>query len=150
MIETGQADGLVVSKLDRLSRSVAHFAGLLERFRKAGYTLVVLDLGVDTSSVTGEAMAGVVSVFAQMERRRIGERTKEALAVAKVQGTKSGKPIGRPRAIDPKLRARVRRMRSRGMSYPVIAQRLNDEGVPTAQGGKQWYPATVRKALTVK
>jgi DNA invertase Pin-like site-specific DNA recombinase len=122
--------------MDRLSRSVAHFAGLLEQLRKAGYTLVVLDLGVDTSSVTGEAMAGVVSVFAQMERRRIGERTKEALRAARERG----QALGRPRVLDdeiasassPSVRgndipgigcARVRRCRNRRMVAPAGTRR---------------------------
>ena len=70
-----RADVLAVSKLDRLSRSVADFAGLLEVAHREGWHVVCLDLAVDTTSITGRAMAQVTSVFAEMERRRIGERT---------------------------------------------------------------------------
>lgn len=139
LVRDGRADGLIVSKLDRLSRSVAHFATLLERFRRDGHALVVLDLGVDTSTVTGEAMAGVVSVFAQMERRRIGERTREALDAARARGVK----LGRPRDLDDKVRRRVKAMRARGMTYRAICERLEAQGVPTARGGR-WHPETIR------
>ena len=65
---------LVVSRLDRLSRSLRDFTALLERARRQGWALTVLDADVDTSTAAGEAMANVIGVFAQFERRRIGER----------------------------------------------------------------------------
>jgi DNA invertase Pin-like site-specific DNA recombinase len=77
-VASGEVKGLVVAKLDRLSRSVAHFSSLLEPFRAKGWGLVILDLGIDTTSVMGEAMATMAATFAQVERRCIGERTKEA------------------------------------------------------------------------
>ena len=46
----------------------------MERSRKEGWALVALDLGVDTSTPTGEVMAGVLALFAQFERRLIGQR----------------------------------------------------------------------------
>src|SRR5262249_47251072 len=55
--------GLIVSKLDRLSRSVSDFADILARFQRQGWALVVMDLGVDTSTIMGAAMAQMVSVF---------------------------------------------------------------------------------------
>ncbi len=80
LIEAGEADGLLVSKLDQLSRSVADFATMLARFQAKGWGLTLLDIGLDTTTVTGAAMAHVVSAFSEMERKRIGERTREALA----------------------------------------------------------------------
>ena len=82
---------------------------------------------------------------AEWERDVIAQRTRDALASAKVHGTKSGNPIGRPRELDPKVRARLRRLRSKGWSYKRIADYLNAEGVTPARGGK-WYSASVRKA----
>jgi DNA invertase Pin-like site-specific DNA recombinase len=127
--------------LDRLSRSVAHFSALLERFRSAGWGLVVLDLGVDTTTIAGEAMANVMATFAQMERRRIGERTKEALSAARARGIR----LGRPPVLPDQLRRRIVRMRRKGLTYRMIAEKLNDEGVPTAHGGARWHAETVRK-----
>src|SRR5258708_28845018 len=91
-VARGEVEGLMVAKLDRLSRSVAHFSTLLERFRSKGWGLVILDLGIDTTTIMGEAMATMAATFAQVERRRIGERTKEALTVKKRQGVKLGRP----------------------------------------------------------
>jgi predicted site-specific integrase-resolvase len=78
-LKAGRADVLVVSKLDRLSRSVADFARILEDAEHQGWSVVCLDLAVDTRTVTGRAMAHVVATFAQMERERIGERTRPRL-----------------------------------------------------------------------
>ena len=54
---TRDVDGIVVAKLDRLSRSVVDFAGVLELARARGWALVAIDLGVDTSTPTGELVA---------------------------------------------------------------------------------------------
>jgi DNA invertase Pin-like site-specific DNA recombinase len=79
----------------------------------------------------------------------IAQRTRDALASAKVHGTKSGNPIGRPRELDPKVRARLRRLRTKGWSYQRIAEHLNEQGVKPARGGERWYPSTVKAALDV-
>ena len=91
-IEAGTAEGLVVAKLDRLSRSLLDFAALMERARKGGWNLIALDLGVDTSTPAGEMMASVLATFAQFERRLIGQRTKDALAIKRAQGVVLGRP----------------------------------------------------------
>lgn len=144
--ERGDADGLIVAKLDRLSRSVVDFASLLERARRKGWSLVALDLGVDTSTPSGEMMANVVISFAQYERRLIGQRTKDALAVKRAQGVKLGRSSTLPAAV----RRRIARDRAKGLSYRAIADRLNAANVPTGQGGRQWYPMTVRTVLLAK
>ena len=100
LVETRQADGIMVAKLDRLSRSLLDFASLTERSRRHNWTLIALDLGVDTSTPQGEMMANVLATFAQFERRLIGQRTKDALAVKRAQG----QVLGRPRVIDQALR----------------------------------------------
>lgn len=138
-LATGRANVLVVAKLDRLSRSLVDFAHLMERSRKEGWALVALDLGVDTSTPTGEVMAGVLALFAQFERRLIGQRTREALAVKKAQGIR----LGRPPVVEASVVARVRADRARGFTYAAIAARLNAEAIPTAHGGQRWYKSTV-------
>lgn len=139
-IERGEADGLIVAKLDRLSRSLLDFAALMARSRERGWSLIALDLGVDTSTPAGEMMAHVLATFAQFERRLIGQRTKDALAVRKAQGVRLGRPPGLPEPV----RRRIVRERQEGRSLRAIADALNAEGVPTAQGGAQWWPTTVR------
>jgi DNA invertase Pin-like site-specific DNA recombinase len=71
-VDDGRAEALVVAKLDRLSRSLLDFSSLMERSRKAGWALVALDLGVDTTTPAGEMLANVLAVFAHFERRLIG------------------------------------------------------------------------------
>jgi DNA invertase Pin-like site-specific DNA recombinase len=141
-VEGGGANGLVVAKLDRLSRSLLDFAQLMERSQRKRWALVALDLGVDTSTPAGEMMASVLAVFAQFERRLIGQRTKDALAVKRGEGVR----LGRPRTLSAKTRRRIIREREKGTTFAAIADRLNDESVPTAQGGR-WHPSTVRKIV---
>lgn len=137
-IKESHADGIMVSKLDRLSRSVVDFNNLLDKARKGGWKVIVLDADVDTTTPMGEAMANMVAVFAQLERRMIGQRTKDALAVKRAQGV----VLGRPRVIDETLRERVREMRQGDLSFRSIADALAAEGVPTGHGGV-WHPSTV-------
>src|SRR5207249_2688973 len=67
-VESETATALVVAKLDRLSRSLLDFAGLMERRRRRGWSLVALDLGVDTTTPNGQLIANVMASFAQFER----------------------------------------------------------------------------------
>ena len=88
-------------------------------------------------------MANVLATFAQFERRLIGQRTRDALAVKKAQGVR----LGRPRTLPSKVCRRIERMRARGNSLAAIAEKLNKDQVPTAHGGARWYPSTVRAVL---
>jgi DNA invertase Pin-like site-specific DNA recombinase len=142
-LDAGQADVLIAAKLDRISRSTRDLAILLERAKRRGWAVVALDTPVDTSSAMGEAMVGVVGVFAQLERRLIAERTRAALAEKK----RGGARLGRPRTLDPMIEALIVHLRSGGAGLTAIAERLNEEGVMTSRGGKQWYPSTVRAVL---
>lgn len=139
-VEQGPAGGLVVAKLDRLSRSLKDFADLMERAQKKGWNLVACDLGIDLSSPSGEFLAGVMSTAAQWERRIIGLRTKEALAAKRAAGAR----LGRPRVLPAEVVARIRDDRESGLALSAIARQLNEEGVPTAHGGAKWYASTIR------
>jgi DNA invertase Pin-like site-specific DNA recombinase len=142
-VESGEASALIVAKLDRLSRSLLDFAALMARAQRRGWALVALDLGVDTTTPQGEMMANVLAVFAQFERRLIGQRTRDALAVKRAQGVKLGRPPAMPMA----LRRRLRAMRGDGMTYRAIASVLEHEGVPKAHGGQRWHASTVARAI---
>lgn len=145
-VEAGQADGVVVAKLDRLSRSLLDFASLMERARDRGWSVVALDLGVDTSTPAGEMMANVMATFAQYERRLIGQRTRDALAQKKAHGFK----LGRPRAIPDDVLGRIADERTGGATLQRIADGLNADSIPTAQGGRQWHASTVRAVLVLE
>jgi DNA invertase Pin-like site-specific DNA recombinase len=142
-LDRGEADGLLVAKLDRLSRSMMDFTATMAQAQKRGWALVALDAPVDTTTPAGEAMANVLATFAQFERRLIGQRTKEALEVKRKAGVK----LGRPRQLPAKIATRVTRERKAGATLAAIADGLNRDQVATAQGGAKWYPSTVRAVL---
>lgn len=140
-LRDGGAEVLVVAKLDRLSRSMLDFAGLMATARDQGWALTALDLGVDTSTPNGKLVANIIMAMAEWERELIGQRTKAALGAVKARGV----VLGRPSNVDEGTVALIRTLHDAGRGYHSIAKILNESQVPTAQGGKQWYPATVRK-----
>jgi DNA invertase Pin-like site-specific DNA recombinase len=142
-LERGEAGALVVAKLDRLSRSMLDFAGLMDRAQRQDWALVALDCAVDTSTPGGEAMANVLATFAQFERRLIGERTRAAMQAKKAAGA----VFGRPRQVPEQIVARIRKEREAGRPLRAIADGLNAANVPTAQGGVQWWASSVRAVL---
>jgi DNA invertase Pin-like site-specific DNA recombinase len=140
-LDRGEAAVLLATKLDRVSRSVRDFAGLLDRAHRHGWAIVLLDLG-DTSTAAGEMTANIIASAAQYERRLIGQRTREGLAAKRAAGVRLGRPSELPREVV----ARILADRAAGLSLPKIAAKLTDEGIPTARGGS-WYPSTVRAVL---
>jgi DNA invertase Pin-like site-specific DNA recombinase len=143
VLDGGKADVLVVAKLDRLSRSIKDFAGLMEQAARRNWALVALDLGVDTTSPSGKLVANVMASVAQWEREVIGQRTKDALAVKRSEGVR----LGRPPVLSASVRGRIKKMRSQGRSLQAIADALNEKGIPTAHDGAKWHPSTVRAVL---
>ena len=142
-LEGGDVGILVAAKLDRVSRSVADFAGLLDRSRKAHWSLVLLDLGVDTSTPSGELVANMIAASAQYERRLISQRTTEALAAKKAQGVR----LGRPSQLRPEIVERIVGERAAGRRLRAIAEGLTADAVPTARGGAAWSTSTVQAVL---
>jgi DNA invertase Pin-like site-specific DNA recombinase len=142
-LQQRRADALVVAKLDRLSRSMLDFTTVMATATKQGWALVALDCAVDTTTPAGEAMANVLATFAQFERRLIGQRTREALAAKRASGVRLGRPVSLPSAVSKHIASE----RKAGRSLAAIADMLNEEQVPTAQGGRQWWPSTVRAVL---
>src|SRR4051794_17155362 len=127
--EAGQVDPVVATKIDPVSRSVADFASLVDRARSAGWILVVLDVGLDLSTPTGESVAHILSAAAQLECRMIGQRTNDCLAAARDKGVR----VGRPRSLPNDVADRVACLRAGGATFAAIAEQLNPEGVPTGR-----------------
>jgi DNA invertase Pin-like site-specific DNA recombinase len=142
-LETGQAAALVVAKLDRLSRSLLDFAGLMVLAQAQHWNLVALDLGIDLSTPAGEFMANVMASAAQWERRIISQRTRDSLAVVKARGGRLGRVVVVPA---PVVR-RIVRLRQKGTTMQAIADTLNSQHVPTPRGGSEWRPSTIDAIL---
>lgn len=134
--------GIVVAKLDRLSRSVVNFGRMLELARSRKWSLVAIDLGVDTTTATGRLVANVMMAVAEWERDTIGERTSAAMQAAKRQG----KRITRGPLLPEATAQRVLALRAEGLSIKRIAAQLNAEGTPAAMGGV-WHPSAVSRTI---
>jgi DNA invertase Pin-like site-specific DNA recombinase len=143
LLKRGDASGLVVAKMDRLSRSLLDFTTIMATAQREGWALIALDSPADTSSPTGEAMAAILATFSQLERRLIGQRTREALAVKRAAGVR----LGRPAVLPDEVTGRIAAERAAGRSLRSIANGLNEGRVATAQGGREWHASTVRAVL---
>jgi DNA invertase Pin-like site-specific DNA recombinase len=139
-LDRGNADVLVIAKLDRLSRSVAQGAQVMDRAKRKGWSLVALDFGLDTTTPAGEMVANVILSTAQYERRLIGQRTKDALAAKREQGVR----LGRPQTLPDGVVERIVAGRDAGLSFRAIAAQLVADGVPTARGGASWHASAVK------
>lgn len=142
LLRLGLADALVVTKMDRLARSVANAADVIAAAQAQGWDLIVLDLGMDLSTPSGKAMAQMLSVFAELEREMISTRTKEGLAAARAKG----KRIGRPSSIPTDLRRRIVAEREAGASFASIAAQLTTDGILTPTGRPTWDESVVRRS----
>jgi DNA invertase Pin-like site-specific DNA recombinase len=140
VIANGDAGGLVVARLDRLTRSLLDFARLLEWFRTADAALVALDVDVDTSTPGGRLIAGVFAVVAEWEREMISQRTKDGLAQAPKRNQGSV-------ADEPALHHRMLELRREGLTYAEICQVLEAERWPTLRGGRAWRPSNLQSVL---
>ena len=141
---SGEASCLVVSQLRRLSPSAADLGRILELIARNGGRLVALDVDVDTAVPAGRKAANVLISVGAWERQRLGQRTRKGLEAARAKGHR----IGRPGVDDvPGLKERIATMRADGMTLQAIADRLNEEGVPTLRGGEKWRPSSVQAAV---
>ncbi|CDQ43178.1 resolvase domain-containing protein [Mycolicibacterium neoaurum] len=139
-VRSKRAAGLLVAKMDRLSRSVVDGAGLMELARREGWALYFADLDIDTSTPAGEMAATIIISGSQYERRLISQRTRDALAAKRARGEKLG---AAPR-LPPDVLDRILREREQGLSFRAIGHGLTEDRVPTSRGHHRWLPATVR------
>lgn len=114
-----EGDVLVVTKLDRLCRSVADFIAISDRLAKKGVGLKVLAMNLDTTTPTGALMLNVLSSVAQFERELLLERQREGIKKAKAEGRYKGrKPTACLRT------AEVLDLRAKGFKPLAISTRL--------------------------
>lgn len=113
-------DAIVVWKLDRFARSVSHFNKQIDLLKAAGVRFIAVSQNIDTdqSSPTGQLLMQILAAMAEFERELIRERTLSGVAAARAKGT----PLGRPQLVFD--RATAIHLRSQGLSYRKIAERL--------------------------
>lgn len=142
-VRTGGAAGLLVAKMDRLSRSVVDGARLMDQARAEGWALHFADLDIDTSTPAGEMAANIIISGSQYERRLISSRTKDALAAKRARGER----LGAAPALPLEVTRRIVAERAEGKTFQAIADGLMADGVPTARGKQTWYPATIKAVV---
>jgi DNA invertase Pin-like site-specific DNA recombinase len=137
------ADGLVVSELKRLSRSIVDLGALMGWFRDARAALIALDLGIDTSTPRGHHVATTLMALSNHAHERIAHGSSNGLS-----DVRAARRPGRPAVKDdPELLRRIAAMRAANMTLQAIADELNAEGVPTLRGGRKWRPSSIQAAL---
>ncbi len=166
MVKSGEAAGLVVLKLDRLSRSIRHVLDLADAASREGWQLVSITEQLDTSSASGAFVLHVLSALAEMERRQIGERTSMGMAQVAREGRGRSRRLpfgfrldGEPRATEmtagdrrrlvkhageQRLLRDILALHDRGWGAYRIATGLNAKGAFNPRTGRPWNWGTLR------
>lgn len=157
-VRAGNVAGVVVLKLDRLTRSVRDLGELVDLFQSKGVDLISVTESLDTGSASGRMVMNMMATVAQWEREVIGERTSSVLAHMRTSRRVYGiTPYGYARngddlvavAEEQAVVAEMRMARAAGVSYGAIANSLNARGVRPHRGAS-WYASTIRFVLTSK
>ena len=160
MLHRGEADGLAVVKLDRLTRSVADWQTLIDDHfcEKSGKQLFSVADSIDTRTAAGRLVLNVLLSVAQWEREATGERTKEALRHKIKIGERVGKvrygydlaDDGRtllPNSAELNAIDWMKELRADGLTLRQIAVALSDRGIATKEGKQAWKHSAVAYIL---
>jgi DNA invertase Pin-like site-specific DNA recombinase len=133
-----QADGLIVARLDRMSRSVGDAATILEESARRQFAIIALDFGLDTSTAAGELVANVLMAVARWERRVIAERISAAMLVkTREQGWRPPQHQHK-RPMTARHRRRIAELSTSGETIRGIARKVNR------------HPETIRRLLAAE
>lgn len=114
-----EGDKLLVTKLDRLARSVSHLLEIVGLLERKGVALKILSMDIDTGSPTGRLLLTMLGAVAEFERAIMLERQREGIAKARAAGRYKGRqPTARRQA------AEIGRLRGEGIGASEIARRL--------------------------
>jgi DNA invertase Pin-like site-specific DNA recombinase len=138
-IATGDASGLVVSDLARVSHSLAELGRVLEGLARSDARFVAALPRLDSDEEAGLLALRTIIDVSRWERQRLVERTRSGMRAARRKGPASV-------ADNPELGERIVAMRAEGMTLQAIADQLNAEGIPTVRGGAKWRPSSVQAA----
>jgi len=156
MLRSGEADGLVICKLDRLTRSVSDWQVLIQDYfgEKAGKSLFSVSDSIDTRAAAGRLVLNMLLSVAQWEREIIAERTKEVLQHKIANGERcgdirfgfdladDGKTLT-PNADETEAISIMQELRAAGQSYRKIANEMNRRGIETKKGNRRWCHSTI-------
>jgi site-specific DNA recombinase len=156
-LRKGEAQGLVVAKLDRLTRSVADMAALIDSHfgERAGRSLFSVADAIDTRTASGRMVLNILVSVSQWEREAIAERTRDALRHKRAKGEVfNHPPLGYERqgknlvSVESEQAAviEVQRLAAEGVSLRAICARMQEQGYRTKRGGA-WRPSTIQGIL---
>lgn len=128
----GAGDTLIVTRIDRLGRSLVDLVSIIEDLGQRGVAFKSLADAIDTTTPAGRLTFTLAGAFAEYERALIKERTREGLKSAKARGA----TLGRPRALTAAQEHRARTLRAQGVSLARIARILGCS------------PSTIRRIVT--
>ncbi len=161
-LDNGEAEALLVCKLDRLTRSVRDLGELLDRYfgHNAGPALLSVADQIDTRSAAGRLVLNVLASVSQWEREAIGERTATALAHKKARGERVGAvPYGwaldvdgvhlTPCAAEQEAIRLARELREAGLSLRKVGAELERRGILTRNGGR-WHAQQIKGLLAAE
>jgi len=160
LLKAGKADGLLIVKLDRLTRSIADWQDLIDAYfgERGGKQLLSVNDSIDTRTAAGRLVLNVLITVAQWERETIGERTRDALQ----HKIRNGQRVGKVRygfdlaadgvtlvdnAAEQQTLGLIRDLRAAGRTLREIAAELTERGIPTKEGHSQWQHQTVAYIL---
>jgi len=158
MIQVGEVEAVLISKLDRGFRSASDCLFNVEAWEKKGISLHILNLGgttIDTSTPTGKFFITVMAGAAELERNMIRERCNEGRRIRKAQGYRLGEvPFGFSLAADGKTLVKCEdeqeaislalELRGKGYSASGIAAELNRRGIKTKKGSTWSHKQVIR------
>jgi site-specific DNA recombinase len=152
-------DGILIYKLDRLTRSIGNWDRLIQEFfnEKVKKRLFSVSDQIDTGTANGRMFLNLIMTIAQWEREIIGERTGDALQGKIRRGERCGKvrfgydlaDDGRmlvPNDHEQRAIEHMRTWKAAGKTYRELARMLEEYGIETKEGGI-WRPATIRQIL---
>jgi site-specific DNA recombinase len=161
-LQTGHADGLLVTKLDRLTRSVRDLGDLVDQYFATRCALLSVSDAIDTRTAGGRLVLNVLASVSQWEREAVGERTRDALAHLRGTGVRlGGEAMGWRRqtrtdedgrrvvegvADERTTVAVILALNREGRSLRAICAALTAAGRKTKKGGR-WTPKVVRAIL---
>jgi DNA invertase Pin-like site-specific DNA recombinase len=133
----GLFDVVIVWRFDRFARSVKQLVLGLEEFRALGIDFVSHQEALDSSTPLGKAMFTIIGAMAELERNIIRERVLAGMDHARRNGTKSGQPMGRPKAVFDRDDV-VRLRNDERLSWRQIASKLRVGGATVRRAYKEW------------
>lgn len=163
LLDTQQADGIAVAKIDRLTRNVRDLIEFVDKYSdEKGYFIQSLSEYIDTSSAMGRMFLNLMGMFAQWERETIVERVKIGMAAKRLRGEVVGSPIRGCKRGGPRnqfhvqdedyieIIKKIKDMRRKDMTLREIGKELINQGLYPKKGNtERWSPQQILRLSKV-